>query len=133
MKRAGQLRRVTPMRVTRLPQRGPVRPRKALADPIGPETRALLLRRSQGRCEVCSCAEATHAHHRKLRRHGDHTIQNLLHLCHVCHTLVHSSPRAVVSYQWGHLLHRSDDPSVVPVVVPHGRFVFTAEGGKVPA
>lgn len=118
MKRSTTPMKRTPMKRTATPLRRSAAARTApKADPVTPEIRALVLRRSGGYCEARAVREcsgtAQHIHHRKLRRFGDHRPVNLLHVCQVCHTAIHARPAD--SYAAGFLVRGTADPADVPV------------------
>lgn len=94
--------------------------RTPTADPVTPDTRAEVQRRSGGYCEArvtrACTGVAVHVHHRKLRRHGDHRPVNLMHVCLVCHDRIHARPQR--SYDHGWLVRGADNPEEVPVLAP---------------
>ena len=52
--------------------------------------RILARERSEGVCERCGCARATHLHHRERRGKGNHTIENAFDTCERCHDYIHA-------------------------------------------
>lgn len=108
--------------VTRFDGPVPDKPRRARkGHGIPAESRAAVMRRSRGWCELrlpgCQGDAAT-MHHRKLRRAGDHRPVNLLDLCAACHRWVHD--HTGYSYARGWLVRQSDDPAAVAVMPGEG-------------
>lgn len=85
--------------------------------PVGPDVRAELMERQDGRCPHCDrpmLALAAHVHHRKKRSQGgDNHIDNLLLLPGTCHQDVHANVER--SYELGHMVRRGDNPSDVRI------------------
>lgn len=86
----------------------------ASTDPITPEIRALVRKRSKGLCELCGIS-GQHFHHRQLRRGGDHSAANIVHLCFLCHRRVHGHPEWALETGW--LVSQYDDPARTPLLL----------------
>lgn len=104
------LRQKTPLRSAgglsrgRQPRRQQAAVRRTVSpNNFSPEVRAVVERRSGGRCEAgtpnCT-ARAAHHHHIKSRRAGDNTADNDLHVCGPCHEYIHSHPREAREKGW---------------------------------
>jgi hypothetical protein len=90
-------------RSTPVSKRGP-------GNEIPSKSRAVVKRRSKGRCELRVAADcgraAEHMHHRLSRRFMNHEPVNLVHICAPCHQFVHDNPQ--LSYTSGWMLHEWD-------------------------
>jgi hypothetical protein len=98
------------------PQEPATRPRKPRAtDPITPEVRGLVRKRSKGKCELCG-ATGTHMHHRQLRRSGDHSAANIVNTCTTCHQRLHARVRWALDTGWIVSSYETD-PATVPILI----------------
>lgn len=94
--------------------RKPLTSRKRAKTGFTAATRALIMARSQGRCEVCGFP-AVHIHHRQLRRGKDDSASNALHLCAFHHEHIHAHP--TLSVMQGHLVSQYQSPAHVPALL----------------
>lgn len=108
---------------------------KPTPDPVTTDVRAVVRRRSGGRCELCGTVLRpghSSVQHRQRRGHGDHTVTNLLDVCgrdagEGCHALCDRSPRR---FDEGWSVRSWLDPASQPVLLVGGRRVLlTADGG----
>lgn len=85
-----------------------------MADQIPARSRALVLARAGGRCEVCGIDAPLELHHRRYRsRGGHHRPSNLVAVCgwgnhSGCHGWAHTAALAGV---WGVSLHSWQEPN----------------------
>ena len=99
-------------------------------DPITPEVRRLVTKRSKGLCELCT-EPGQHLHHRQLRRAGDHSAANLVHLCNTCHRRIHG--HVSWSLQTGWLVSQYRDPARVPLLLDDEWVYLDRDGITTPA
>lgn len=124
-----------PVRKT-LARRAPVRKRRKPtqgrpAEGVTPWTRAAVMGRSGGRCEVGGCNlydTGIHVHHRQLRRSNNHTLPNLLAVCPEHHRQIHASP--TTAYENGWMVRQTADPATTPVRFFNDRIVLLDEDGN---
>lgn len=97
------------------------------------EVKALILDRSQGRCELCGTrAEGSHFHHRQPRQMGGTSLHgvggpdNGLYLHPRCHDRVESNRAS--AYLMGWLVAKQDDPAEVPVRLWDGWHLLNRDG-----
>lgn len=125
MKRGGPLRRVTPLRRTRMK-----RARQQHLSGIRPEQRDGVNLRDNGTCRRCGLWTANiggQQHHRQLRsRGGDDRYSNLILLCASCHNDVHALPADAT--RDGFMVHTLLDPARIPVNTWEGWRYFADDG-----
>lgn len=90
------LKRRTPLKRTALKRTGFKQKRRTSKSDFDADTRAIIMRRSAGRCEAHTavCQQiARHIHHILRRSQGGMgTVDNGLHVCTACHTWIHDHP-----------------------------------------
>ena len=96
-------------------------------DPITPEVRTIVRKRSKGLCELCGIT-GQHMHHRQLRRAGDHSAANIVHLCFLCHRRAHGHPDWALSTGW--LVSQYDTAAHTPLLL-HNEWVLLDRDGQV--
>lgn len=96
-------------------------------------TREIVHERSGWVCERCGAAKAVQIHHRRPRRSGGSKLPdtnspaNLLDFCRGCHGWVESNRMEALLQ--GLLLHSTEVPREVPVLLRHGLVLLTHGGG----
>lgn len=100
------------------------------------ETRSLIRKRANDRCEVCGARTPYHQiHHRRPRGMGGSrdplagSAANGLWIHPSCHAKIESNRDE--AYEKGYLVHQGHDPSAVPVKVGLHWYLFTHDGTKV--
>lgn len=99
------------------------------------DTVDMVLERANHCCERCGRARPEQIHHRKPRGAGGsrdpaiNSPSNLLALCSQCHVEVESD--RTKAYEQGWLVHRENDPAVVPVWLAFRGYSLLAVDGTV--
>lgn len=110
--------------------------RRASRAGFSPTTRDLILKRSDGRCEIrwcCDGDQATQAHHRRprgaggSRRESTNLASNALATCTACHAFVESQRALALECGW--LIPQAEDcPETVPVLINRRRSLLEDDG-----
>lgn len=100
-------------------------------------TRAVVLLRSGGICEICQYARAVETQHRIRRGQGGssrnpeiHRPSSLLHLCRTCHR---DADNHTDRFNFGWSVRRGLDTATVPVLLGGQFWLLDDEGGRAPA
>lgn len=108
---------------------------------ISPEVRALIVARSEGRCEMrlvgCQVQGVDPSHRKAVGsggRHGDaetaHNVaSNYLWACRACHDYCHARPGFARDARRGYFVAGTADPATVPVLYRRRRLVLLDDAG----
>ena len=98
------------------------------------KTRTLIYARADGRCEVCGLVGPSQIHHRQPRGMGGsgqtatRSAANGIAVHADCHRRIELN--RAKSYLLGHLVHKWDDPEIIPVRLWDGLWVLTSDGQR---
>lgn len=98
-------------------------------DPTEKVGRAVVCRRSDGRCELCGINPAAEWQHRKNRSQGGTWAPtNGLHSCSGCHRWIHENPAAAVERGWMVKAHAT--PALVPFLHHTLGYLYLDDAGN---
>lgn len=102
---------------------------------FSPQVRAIITERSDRYCEVCGKERGTQIHHRRPRgRGGSRRVStnqpsNGLHVCNRCHDVIEGRRPEVRAYDFGWLVHQTEEPREVPVLYRGSLVILDDLGG----